>query len=138
MTSSAQPSTLGTRRRRGSGVSNWVDRNIKWLFTAPAIVFVALLIIFPIGYTVFLSFTDSASSVTRPFDFVGFENYVAWLTDFERFWPAVGARDTSRLSPSFSNSASASPSPSCFARRSVGRALFASSSSCRSSQPPSP
>ena len=90
MTSSAQPSTLGTRRRRGSGVSNWVDRNIKWLFTAPAIVFVALLIIFPIGYTVFLSFTDSASSVTRPFDFVGFENYVAWLTDFERFWPAVG------------------------------------------------
>lgn len=90
MTSTAPPRPLGTRRRRGSAAADWVDRNIKWLFTTPAIVFVALLIIFPIGYTIFLSFTDSASSVTRPFEFVGFENYAKWLTDFERFWPAVG------------------------------------------------
>jgi multiple sugar transport system permease protein len=28
--------------------------------------------------------------VTRPFSFVGFENYGKWLSDVERFWPAVG------------------------------------------------
>ncbi len=37
---------------------------------------------FPIGYTVFLSLTDSAGAVTRPFSFVGLENYIGWLTDY--------------------------------------------------------
>ncbi|MDH6182093.1 multiple sugar transport system permease protein [Microbacteriaceae bacterium SG_E_30_P1] len=89
MTTTAKP-TLAPRRHVANTVSNWVDRNLKWIFTAPAIAFVALLIIFPIGYTVFLSLTDSASSVTRPFDFIGFDNYAYWLTDVTRFWPAVG------------------------------------------------
>lgn len=72
------------------GFANWVDRNLKWIFTGPAVAFVALLIIFPIGYTVFLSVTDAASSVSRPMNFVGFENYAKWLTDTARFWPAAG------------------------------------------------
>jgi multiple sugar transport system permease protein len=53
-------------------------------------VFVALLIAFPIGYTVYLSLTNAQGSVTRPSDFVGLDNYVYWLTDTDRFWPAVG------------------------------------------------
>lgn len=82
--------TTGRRPARPRSLGDWVDSHLKWIFTGPAVAFVALLIIFPIGYTVFLSLTDAASSVTRPFDFVGFENYTEWLTDTERFWPAVG------------------------------------------------
>ena len=72
------------------GFSEWFDRNLKWIFTTPAVLFVALLIAFPIGYTVYLSLTNAQGSVTRPSDFVGLDNYVYWLTDTERFWPAVG------------------------------------------------
>ncbi|WP_430591537.1 carbohydrate ABC transporter permease [Humidisolicoccus flavus] len=69
---------------------DWVDANLKWILTTPAVAFVALLIAFPIGYTIFLSLTDAGGSVTRPFEFLGFDNYVHWLTDTRRFWPAVG------------------------------------------------
>jgi multiple sugar transport system permease protein len=34
--------------------------------------------------------TDAAGSISRPKDFVGLANYTHWLTDTERFWPAVG------------------------------------------------
>jgi len=90
MTTTSQTSYLAPKPRRGTGLTTWIDRHLKLVFTAPAIAFVAILIVFPIAYTVFLSFTDSASSVTRPFRFVGLDNYARWLTDFERFWPATG------------------------------------------------
>ncbi len=74
--------------RRGGKA--WVDRNLKYLLTLPAVLFVGLLIAFPIGYTVFLSLTDAKGSVTRPFSFSGLDNYVFWLTGSDRFWPAAG------------------------------------------------
>lgn len=80
---------LPTARPRRTPV-DWIDANLKWVLTAPAVVFVALLIAFPIAYTAFLSVTDSAGAVTRPFDFIGFDNYAIWLTDTDRFWPAAG------------------------------------------------
>lgn len=52
--------------------------------------FVAILIVFPIGWTIFLSLTNSRGSVRAPLDFIGLENYLTVLTDTERFWPAVG------------------------------------------------
>lgn len=83
--------TLTARRSPswGNRAVNWIDAHLKWILIAPSIVFIGLLIAFPIGYTVFLSLTDSAGAVTRPFSFVGLENYIGWLTDTERFWPAV-------------------------------------------------
>ncbi|WP_240423595.1 carbohydrate ABC transporter permease [Microbacterium halotolerans] len=68
---------------------DWVDANLKWILIAPPVVFITLLIAFPIGYTIFLSLTDAQGAVTRPFDFVGFDNYAYWLQDANRFWPAV-------------------------------------------------
>ncbi len=85
--------TLTAARRRVTPATravDWIDAHLKWILIAPSVVFIALLIAFPIGYTVFLSMTDSSGAVSRPFTFVGFDNYVGWLTDTERFWPAVG------------------------------------------------
>lgn len=70
--------------------SRWVNKHRRWVFAAPAMIFIALLLIFPLVWTLYLSFTDSRGSVRAPFDFVGLENYADVLTDTERFWPAVG------------------------------------------------
>lgn len=70
--------------------SLWVNKHRKWVFAAPAMIFIALLLIFPLVWTLYLSFTDSKGSVRAAFDFVGLENYIKVLTDTERFWPAVG------------------------------------------------
>ena len=73
-----------------SAYSSWANRHMKMLFIAPAVIFVVGLIAFPIGYTLFLSVTDAAGAINRPKEFVGLANYTHWLTDFDRFWPAVG------------------------------------------------
>lgn len=79
------------RETRPSGAfSLWVNSRLKWLFISPAVIFVVLMIVFPIGYTVYLSFTDAAGSVNRPRSFIGFDNYAMWLSDMARFWPATG------------------------------------------------
>ncbi|PMR60490.1 ABC transporter permease [Verrucosispora sp. ts21] len=52
--------------------------------------FVAALIIFPLGWTIYLSFTDSSGSVRAESEFIGLRNYLDVLTDTDRFWPAVG------------------------------------------------
>lgn len=76
--------------KKSERFSRWINRNLKWVFSAPAMIFVALLLIFPLAWTLYLSFTNSRGSVRAPFDFIGFENYISVLTDTERFWPAVG------------------------------------------------
>ena len=38
--------------------SSFMERNLHILFPLPAIIFVALLMIFPVLYTLFLSFTN--------------------------------------------------------------------------------
>lgn len=78
------------RRSLGDRWGGWVDRHLKVLFIAPSVLYIATMIAFPILYTVYLSLTNSQGAVTRPFDFVGFENYAHWLSDTDRFWPATG------------------------------------------------
>lgn len=75
---------------RSRTFSDWANEHRKWLFAAPAMIFVGLLIIFPLSWTMYLSLTDASGSVRAESDFIGFENYREVLTDTERFWPAVG------------------------------------------------
>ncbi|MGN6333485.1 MAG: carbohydrate ABC transporter permease [Motilibacteraceae bacterium] len=69
--------------------SRWINGHVKWVFAAPAMAFVAVLIVFPVGWTVFLSLTDAEGSVRAEKSFVGLSNYLDVLTDTHRFWPAV-------------------------------------------------
>jgi multiple sugar transport system permease protein len=77
------------KNRAADALSAWANRHRKWLFAAPAMVFVGLLIIVPLLWTLYLSVTNSQGSVRAPSDFVGFANYLHVLTDTQRFWPAV-------------------------------------------------
>ncbi len=72
----------------------WADDHRKWLFALPAMVFVAVLIVFPLGWTVYLSLTDAEGSVRRAKSFIGQHNYLDVLSDTDRFWPAAGRTAT--------------------------------------------
>lgn len=69
--------------------SQWANKHRKWVLAAPAMIFTALLIAFPVGWTLYLSLTDASGSVRAESDFIGLENYAEVLTDFDRFWPSV-------------------------------------------------
>lgn len=62
-------------------MTNWIDRHIKWVFTMPAVLFVGLMMVMPVGYTFWLSFNEwSMSNVTPPL-WVGLQNYVELFHD---------------------------------------------------------
>jgi multiple sugar transport system permease protein len=68
-------------------ISCFVERNVKWLFPLPAVLFIIIMMTFPVIYTFLISFTDwNMSSGSAP-GFVGLENYVALFHE-PRFYNA--------------------------------------------------
>ena len=70
-----------------TGRSGFFERNLKYLFPLPLVVFVVLVVIFPIGYTLFMSITDWSLTAARPGRFVGLRNYIEVL-GYPRFQTA--------------------------------------------------
>ncbi|MDQ0819348.1 multiple sugar transport system permease protein [Arthrobacter sp. V4I6] len=69
---------------------NWISKNMKWTFTAPALVLTALLLVFPLIYTTWMSLHKwSGSSVKAPL-WLGAGNYINLFTNDPRFVDAVG------------------------------------------------
>lgn len=68
--------------------TNWFDRNLKWIYTMPAVLFVLLMMVFPILYTFRISFYEWSMSSATPPEWVGLANYATLLSD-TRFWQAV-------------------------------------------------
>jgi multiple sugar transport system permease protein len=68
--------------------SGFFERNLKYIFPLPAVIFVILLMIFPVCYTLFVSFSDWTLTSGRPMRFVGFGSYAKILFE-TRFWDAV-------------------------------------------------
>jgi multiple sugar transport system permease protein len=80
---------VATRPTAWKTYSTWANRHRKWLFAAPAMIFVGLLISIPLVWTAYLSVTDAQGSVRATSNFVGLTNYLKVLTDTDRYWPAV-------------------------------------------------
>lgn len=70
-------------------LSDFTERNLHILFPLPAIVFVALLMIFPVLYTLFLSFTNWNLTSGMPLSFNGINSYLRILNE-PRFLHALG------------------------------------------------
>ncbi|WP_261164606.1 carbohydrate ABC transporter permease [Microbacterium sp. Marseille-Q6965] len=81
--------TTAPRARTQPSFSAWANHHRKWVLAAPAMVFVAMLLVFPLAWTVYLSLTDASGSIRAEHDFIGIDNYVEILGDTDRFWPAV-------------------------------------------------
>ena len=61
--------------------SSFAERNLRILFPLPAIAFVALLMVFPVLYTLYLSFTNwNLTSGGAP-TFVGLKSYARVLAE---------------------------------------------------------
>ncbi len=56
--------------------SNFLDRNVKWIFPLPALLFIALMMVFPILYTGWNSLTPWSISRGQPPNFFGLQNYM--------------------------------------------------------------
>ncbi|TDC72376.1 carbohydrate ABC transporter permease [Streptomyces hainanensis] len=65
------------------------NRRLKWAMLAPALLFVGLMIVFPLAYTLNLSLTDAFGAVNADKDHTGLRNFADALGDTRRFWPAV-------------------------------------------------
>lgn len=69
--------------------SSFADRHLHRWFPLPAILFVALLMVFPVLYTLYLSFTNWNLTSGAPAAFVGWRSYARVLTE-PRFVSALG------------------------------------------------
>jgi multiple sugar transport system permease protein len=79
---------LEPQGRQGSH-QGFADKNFSWLFPAPSVIIMLVLMAFPIAYTLYLSFTKwSPTSLGSP-EIIGLENYVKLITDDERFLNAL-------------------------------------------------
>ncbi len=67
---------------------NWINRNLKWMYILPALIFVLVMMLFPIGYTLWISFYEWSMSAITPPAFVGLDNYITMFKD-ERFLDSV-------------------------------------------------
>ena len=74
----------------GARLSEFVDRHVKGVFVTPAITFIVLMMVFPIGYTLYLSLHSWFGSISASPDFIGLDNFVRIFTDDPRFWAALG------------------------------------------------
>ncbi|WP_391573237.1 carbohydrate ABC transporter permease [Cohnella sp.] len=70
------------------GIVNWLDRHLKWVFVTPALLFIALMVAFPIFYTARLSLFEWSMSAVQPPKWVGLDNYTALLAS-KAFWHAL-------------------------------------------------
>ena len=68
--------------------TGFTERNLRILFPLPAIIFVAVLMIFPVLYTLFLSLTNWNLTSGTPLAFVGINSYARVFTE-PRFLHAV-------------------------------------------------
>jgi multiple sugar transport system permease protein len=68
----------------------WLDKRFKWVVTMPAVLFVLVMMAFPILYTIRLSFFEWSMSAAVPPKWIGLDNYAKLLSD-TRFWHAVKA-----------------------------------------------
>lgn len=68
--------------------SGFTERNLRILFPLPAVMFVAVLMIFPVLYTLFLSLTSWNLTSGAPLSFAGFGSYARVFTE-PRFLDAI-------------------------------------------------
>ncbi|WP_049569252.1 carbohydrate ABC transporter permease [Streptomyces sp. SBT349] len=65
------------------------NRRLKWAMLAPALAFVAAMIVFPLAFTLNLSLTDAFGAVNADKGYIGLQNFQDALEDSRRFWPAL-------------------------------------------------
>lgn len=69
---------------------DFINKHIRGAYIAPAMVFTAVVLIFPLVYTGYVSLTAWSGSALKEPRWVEFANYLALFTTDPRFVPAIG------------------------------------------------
>ena len=69
-------------------INQFIDRNVKWIFPLPAAIFIIFMMLFPIIYTLGLSFIEWNMSTGGIIKFVGLKNYFKMFKE-PRFYHAL-------------------------------------------------
>ncbi|MBX6320996.1 MAG: sugar ABC transporter permease, partial [Rhodospirillaceae bacterium] len=72
--------TRPARPAHARGLSGWTDRHFRWLMVAPAIVLILALSIYPLGYSLWVSFVNYDFQIPGH-DFVGLKNFAQVVAD---------------------------------------------------------
>ncbi|MFE8911126.1 carbohydrate ABC transporter permease [Streptomyces globisporus] len=78
-----------SRAERRQRTFEQANRRLKWAMLAPAVLFVGLMIVFPLAFTLNLSLTDAFGAVNADSAHIGLRNFGDALGDTRRFWPAA-------------------------------------------------
>ncbi len=62
--------------RRPSAASSWLDRHIRWILVAPAVIAVLALTIFPLLFSLWVAFVQYDFSIGTEHPWVGLDNFV--------------------------------------------------------------
>jgi multiple sugar transport system permease protein len=62
-------------RRRPGAASSFMDRNIRWLLVAPAILVIVALTIFPLGFSMWVNFVEFDFSIGEEHPWIGLDNF---------------------------------------------------------------
>jgi multiple sugar transport system permease protein len=76
------------RQRRRAGAADWADRQFKWLLVAPAMVLILALSIYPLLFSIWVSFINYDFSVPGH-AFVGLKNFRQVIFDPVARWSVV-------------------------------------------------
>lgn len=85
----APPTRPDVARSGGGPLIAFIERRPEWVFPAPAVLVLGLVMIFPVVYTLYMSVQTWEFSAQSPPTFAGLNNYVRMFTADGRFWPAA-------------------------------------------------
>ena len=78
----------GAGARSLTSITNWVDRNLPFVFNIPTVVFLFGLVAFPVALVILTSFSDWQLITNQDPSLVGLENYIKVWGD-ERWLGAI-------------------------------------------------
>lgn len=70
-------------------INDWIERNVRHIFILPAVIFVVVMVAFPLGYTLVISLRDWNLTTYAAQRWIGIQNYLTLFSD-ARFWAAMG------------------------------------------------
>ena len=62
-------------------MQSWLDKKIKWIFAGPAIILTLVMIVYPLGYNIYMSFCKWNMSVKTTPEWIGIDNYLSIIKD---------------------------------------------------------
>jgi multiple sugar transport system permease protein len=77
------------KAKRSFTIRRFLERRASFVMTAPAVTFMAIMIIFPIGFTLYIMFFRWSGGAINPPEFIGLNNFLNLFKD-ARFINALG------------------------------------------------